>query len=56
MVIDVEFRIEISHSDFEMSNVNEYTRHSIYNNSNSSEFCWISTSESWIIMKTKFFL
>ena len=54
--INVKFWIEISDSDFEISNVNEQTRYLSYNNSDNSELCWISTSESWIIFKTKFFL
>ena len=29
--------------------MNEQGRHLNYNNSNNSELCWISTSESWII-------
>ena len=48
-VIDVEFWIEISDSDFVIGDVNEQGRHLNYNNSNNSELCWISTSESWII-------
>ena len=46
----------ISDSDSEISNVNEQTRHSNYDKSNSSELCWTLTSESRIIIKTKFFL
>ena len=38
-VIDAEFWIEISDSDFEISDVNEQIRHLNYNNSNNSELC-----------------
>ena len=54
-VIDAEFWIEISDNDFEISDANELTRHLNYNNSNDSELFRISTFESWIIVKTKFF-